>query len=997
MWRVGGRRHRRLASPVSQPLLRDPSRYTDDSNRVGTNWGGDLLSPWGMRGATVRRWSQPPRLRRTESPEWDTNKRATSSGNLMAELGLAAAPTEGTEESAWEEHRNRGDVGRVVYSDEAIVARRRPTRRRTVPARRVPITRDDGVHTEHGSYVRFRENLDLAIMTFNRWGAESCFDALFSLDILDEATPLAIAAFLFFVPGLDKVEIGRVLGGHSHFSLKVLQRFIHLFCFSNADITTALRLLFSKFQPPGESQQLFRVLKEFAYGYASDNPTVSADDVLLLAYAILMLHTDRHNPRVRRKMSREDFVKLVPQSAADETNQVVFDKKFLEQVYNDVTSTEFQIVLSDADAVYSRLAKASSALCPRPPSDRLLGEPCVVDRLTSIMCRPDIDDLLRSGATFLKYCRNGSIKLRVVRLSEDGLRLTWAPEGEPTTDERRRSRREIDMEDVLDITLGPATPVFKRFRIPGAMHRHCCSIHTTSRTLDLCAPLGVSPTIEIWAAALLLKAQILRRARRGRGREKKVAATWDARRASVDCVSRRVPKDQGSLRRSMSAATTSETTATTTTPWRFADPGGSDDNSIVTADDRHTRIITAGSPPSETDDDADAEVHTWTTIFPAWWSHWDTRTFQSSQTVEAIPRYIRTQTNEEQIPDAMSPGDQRAATRVLEETLTRGGLIGEASASDPRAQLPDDRRTELFFVSLCALQGSLYRDPRLFRRLVSNRVRVPCVPQDGQELGRHSGRLTGERTVPYVWDMAYLDLTAHPPQHGAKSRKWTSYHQSFLTEQLHRHASNRSPEVVKAWWSRGLPRSLRAHLWILALYNTLRPPTLLFYDTAADDRPQSTPLGHSRPPNSAREDDAITMSVLRVLGLARPYLDPRPPSLERFVRILLQEVSATPSHAFAIVDGILACEALPLVDIYLVEHDVYRKQRVAVRLQLFQALLAHHARSLFLHFKALDIEPLYYVTPWMRDLFAGTFPTPCLLRVWDRLVLGQEVRKRRGK
>lgn len=46
-------------------------------------------------------------------------------------------------------------------------------------------------------------------------------------------------------------QTGRFLGHHSAFSNAVLRRFVHLFQFSGVELVSAIRLLFSKFQPPG--------------------------------------------------------------------------------------------------------------------------------------------------------------------------------------------------------------------------------------------------------------------------------------------------------------------------------------------------------------------------------------------------------------------------------------------------------------------------------------------------------------------------------------------------------------------------------------------------------------------------------------------------------------------------------------------------------------------------------------------------------------------------
>lgn len=49
-----------------------------------------------------------------------------------------------------------------------------------------------------------------------------------------------------------------------------------------------------------ESQELLRIVNAFSIAFAEDNAFsgYAADEVALLTYAILMLHTDKHNTRV---------------------------------------------------------------------------------------------------------------------------------------------------------------------------------------------------------------------------------------------------------------------------------------------------------------------------------------------------------------------------------------------------------------------------------------------------------------------------------------------------------------------------------------------------------------------------------------------------------------------------------------------------------------------------------------------------------------------------
>ena len=61
------------------------------------------------------------------------------------------------------------------------------------------------------------------------------------------------------------------------------------------------------FRLPGEAQKIDRLMEKFAERYVSCNPDAfkSADVAYVLAYSVIMLNTDAHNPQVKVKMSQQ--------------------------------------------------------------------------------------------------------------------------------------------------------------------------------------------------------------------------------------------------------------------------------------------------------------------------------------------------------------------------------------------------------------------------------------------------------------------------------------------------------------------------------------------------------------------------------------------------------------------------------------------------------------------------------------------------------------------
>ncbi|URE30228.1 Guanine nucleotide-exchange protein [Musa troglodytarum] len=65
------------------------------------------------------------------------------------------------------------------------------------------------------------------------------------------------------------------------------------------------------FRLPGEAQKIDRIMEKFAERYCKCNPKAftSADTAYVLAYSVILLNTDAHNPMVKNKMSPDDFIR----------------------------------------------------------------------------------------------------------------------------------------------------------------------------------------------------------------------------------------------------------------------------------------------------------------------------------------------------------------------------------------------------------------------------------------------------------------------------------------------------------------------------------------------------------------------------------------------------------------------------------------------------------------------------------------------------------------
>ncbi|OWM64955.1 hypothetical protein CDL15_Pgr028673 [Punica granatum] len=124
-------------------------------------------------------------------------------------------------------------------------------------------------------------------------------------------SPEEIASFLKNASGLNKTLIGDYLGEREDLSLKVMHAYVDSFDFQGMEFDEAIRAFLQGFRLPGEAQKIDRIMEKFAERYCKCNPKAftSADTAYVLAYSVIMLNTDAHNPMVKNKMSADDFIR----------------------------------------------------------------------------------------------------------------------------------------------------------------------------------------------------------------------------------------------------------------------------------------------------------------------------------------------------------------------------------------------------------------------------------------------------------------------------------------------------------------------------------------------------------------------------------------------------------------------------------------------------------------------------------------------------------------
>ncbi|GAB4844373.1 Brefeldin A-inhibited guanine nucleotide-exchange protein 2 [Ancistrocladus abbreviatus] len=158
-------------------------------------------------------------------------------------------------------------------------------------------------------------------------------------------SPEEIATFLKNASGLNKTLIGDYLGEREELSLKVMHAYVDSFDFQGMQLDEAIRVFLQGFRLPGEAQKIDRIMEKFAERYCKCNPEAfsSADTAYVLAYSVILLNTDAHNPMVKNKMSAEDFIR---------NNRGIDDGKdlpeeYMRSLYERITKNEIKMKEDD--------------------------------------------------------------------------------------------------------------------------------------------------------------------------------------------------------------------------------------------------------------------------------------------------------------------------------------------------------------------------------------------------------------------------------------------------------------------------------------------------------------------------------------------------------------------------------------------------------------------------------------------------------------------------
>eukprot|EP01083_Nonionella_stella_P082049 226419_1 len=172
-----------------------------------------------------------------------------------------------------------------------------------------------------------------------------------------------IAKFLYRNTTLDKSEVGDLIGSQELRGIfnekdmnELRKEYVTLLDFTSLSFDEALRhfLCDSNFRLPGESQKVDRVLESFADRYFLDNPGIfqNGSGAFLTAFALIMLNTDHHDPRLRSgassraPMTKDQFLRNMRGAAEISEDFLVdlFDGVVKREIkWKDDTEVEYEL------------------------------------------------------------------------------------------------------------------------------------------------------------------------------------------------------------------------------------------------------------------------------------------------------------------------------------------------------------------------------------------------------------------------------------------------------------------------------------------------------------------------------------------------------------------------------------------------------------------------------------------------------------------------------
>ncbi|KAI8338556.1 hypothetical protein BC941DRAFT_423211 [Chlamydoabsidia padenii] len=206
-----------------------------------------------------------------------------------------------------------------------------------------------------------KQMLEEGIRQFN-WKPTKGIALLAKNGFLDPTDYTSVAHFLLSTEGLNKTIIGEYLGEPDDENVAIMHALVDEMDFTNMEFTNALRHFLQAFRLPGEAQKIDRFMLKFGERYLQGNPTVfaNAETAYVLAYAVVLLNSDAHNPNLKKRMTLQDFIKN--NRGLDDGGDISLEIQ--ETIYNEIQNNEIkmkdEVERGEIDALFSHSATGNT-------------------------------------------------------------------------------------------------------------------------------------------------------------------------------------------------------------------------------------------------------------------------------------------------------------------------------------------------------------------------------------------------------------------------------------------------------------------------------------------------------------------------------------------------------------------------------------------------------------------------------------------------------------
>ena len=287
---------------------------------------------------------------------------------------------------------------------------------------------------------------------------------------LDVEDPVDVARYLLQNKDIfDKTQIGEYLGREKEwkdgFALKVLRAYGEALDFRGMNFDESIRYYLSGFRLPGEAQKIDRIMEVFAARYTEQNASVfpTADAAFILAFSIIMLNTDLHNPSIKedRKMTIPSFIRM--NSGVCDGGD--FPDEMLAEIFHRIQSNPISLKEDDdarESAGISKGGAAPSALSTAGLSELFFGNHYVdQDKTRESNYQKEGDQIVRDTESMLrrrrKATKHGASSASNKKNLRDSMKKHASVKFVGTADSGLRDEYVTPM---FDVAWGPALAVF---------------------------------------------------------------------------------------------------------------------------------------------------------------------------------------------------------------------------------------------------------------------------------------------------------------------------------------------------------------------------------------------------------------------------------------------------------------------------------------------------------------------------------------------------------